>query len=137
MKRHLLLFYLNIFLFLSVGNGEEVKLITSVNSEFTTIHEETIRNLYLGREKFVENKLVEIVENKKAHNRFLKLYVRKDKRAYAGIWRMMVFTGKSLAPKEFDSEESLLEYIAKNKNVIGYTIEEVDDPRIIVINMIK
>lgn len=126
MNLGLLKWLMPFWLMLAMAQAEELQLITSAQSDFSEINEVTLRNLYLGREKFVGSQPVQIVDFNNAQGIFLERYVRKKKKAYRRLWHMMVFTGKSLAPKEFRSKEELYAFIAKTKNVIGYTIYPVD-----------
>jgi hypothetical protein len=50
---------------------------------------------------------------------------------------MMVFAGKSLVPKEFRTKEELYEFVSKNKNVIGYTIHEVDHEGLKILKVVQ
>lgn len=126
-----------IWAFLVLAEADELAVITSVHSDFSQIHADNLRNLYLGREKFVGKQSVQVIDYKNAQGLFLEQYIRKKKKAYTRLWHMMVFTGKSLAPKEFKTEEELYEFIAKNKNIIGYTIQPVEHKEIKVLKVVR
>jgi hypothetical protein len=122
---------------LSFVHAGELKVITSVHSEFNQLSADTLRNLYLGREKFVSQVRVQVVDYRSSQNLFLDRYIRKKKKSYIRIWHMMVFTGKSLAPKEFKSKQELYEFVAKTKNVVAYTTESLDHQDIRVLKIIE
>lgn len=120
-----------------VGNAwsGEIVFFTSAKSTIHEVSLEDVRNLYLGREKFVDSNRVQVVDFEQDQNAFLEKVVRKEKKTYTGLWRMMVFTGKSMAPKVFKSESDLFAYVAKHKNVVAYTMSEVKQENLKVLKV--
>jgi ABC-type phosphate transport system substrate-binding protein len=51
---------------------------------------------------------------------FLRNIVGKSDAAFHATWRSVVFAGQGIMPQSFDSEESLIDYIATVPGAIGY-----------------
>ena len=134
LTRIIVMLLLAFFSILELKAGE-LRVFTSKDSNINKLSIETIRNLYLGREKFVDSHLVRVADCEKSQQAFLENYINKDKKSYTGLWRMMVFTGKARAPKFFEKPTSLADYVAQNKNTIAYTTEKVDLTRFKVIEI--
>jgi len=116
--------------------GAELQFFTSAKSFLTQLDTEDLHNLYLGREKFIHQQKVQVVDYEAAQEIFLKSYLNKSPKNYAGLWRMMVFTGKSLAPKNFENENELFDYVSKNENVIAYTTSKIVPPNLKLIKIL-
>lgn len=54
------------------------------------------------------------------HNTFLSAYVEKTPIAILLIWRGLVMSGQGSMPKTFDSEEAMVQYVARTPGSIGY-----------------
>jgi len=126
MSRFHIILFLTFIYSITCSYGNEITFFTSKNSSFNSIQIETIRNLYLGREKFIGSSKIQVVDLKNDQPIFLEKLIKKEIKNYNGLWRMMVFTGQALAPKVFKSNKELFEYVASNKNVLAYTTSKLD-----------
>lgn len=52
-----------------------------------------------------------------------------------GLWAVLVFTGKGVPPKKFDTDEDLRKAVASNKNAIGYIHSSSADGSVKVIKL--
>ena len=87
------------------------------------ITEANIKNIFLGKtKKFSDGKKavpVEITDGD-IKVQFTKQVLKKNKSTLKAYWSRMVFSGKAVPPKGYDSEMAMKEFIAKNKNAIGF-----------------
>jgi ABC-type phosphate transport system substrate-binding protein len=55
-----------------------------------------------------------------AHEVFLKEFVGKSDAAFQATWRSLVFSGEGSMPKHLNSDEEMVEYVARTSGAIGY-----------------
>jgi hypothetical protein len=117
----------------------DIHIITSKETQLDTVQQEELRNLYLGRTKFVQNKIVFLIDHQPDHPHFLKKVIRKSEYSYRSLWKMKIFTGKGKAPIKIKSIEELLITVARKPNVIAYTSSVIppDHPTIKVLTFIQ
>lgn len=137
MRRFFTLCVFILFGVIAKGYSSDLVLFTSKTSSFNEIDLSTLRNFYLGREKFLGKHKIEILDFTPSQEGFLKNYVRKDKKLYKLTWRMQLFTGKSLAPKIFKNKDDLVKYVLENKNVLAYAPSSILSPSLKSIKIVK
>ncbi len=50
---------------------------------------------------------------------FFREYLNKSVAKYNAYWKRMIFTGKGVPPKSFDTEAGLIDYVSKTGGAIG------------------
>lgn len=93
----------------------------SVNASDITKNE--LRNVFLGSTPVLKNGthvLPILLKAGPVHEEFLSAYIGKNDMAFKAGWRSLVFSGQSIMPKTFDSEASLIDYVAHTRGAIGY-----------------
>ncbi|MBW1940195.1 MAG: substrate-binding domain-containing protein [Deltaproteobacteria bacterium] len=108
---------------ISAASDGDVIIIGNKNVPASSLSKKDIQNIYLGRKtKWDNNQKIIFVTLKKGevHKRFIKEYVGKTSAQYRNYWKKQVFTGKGKAPKCFDAEEKLVDYVANTEGAIGY-----------------
>ena len=86
-----------------------------------------IKNIFLGKKAtWSDGQQITfvILNSGDVHKAFLKYYVKKNPSQFLNYWRHMLFTGKGMEPKAFNSEQALMEYVAAHEGVIGYISNE-------------
>jgi ABC-type phosphate transport system substrate-binding protein len=95
----------------------------------TTVTTKDLQEIFLGkRVQWKDNTAIHpvTVKDQELHSAFLKQYVNKSLAKWNAHWKRMVFTGNGTPPKQFDTQQELLEYVATTVGAIGYV--DADTP---------
>lgn len=81
-----------------------------------------VQDIFLGKKTKLDGTKITfvILKNGEVHEIFLKEYLSRTPSQYTQYWKKMIFTGKGKAPKAFETEEALVEYIQTTEGTIGY-----------------
>jgi ABC-type phosphate transport system substrate-binding protein len=66
---------------------------------------------------------------------FLKVYVGKNDTAFRATWRSLLFSGEAGMPKLLDSDDEMVEYVARTPGAIGYVSESTKTPGVKVLTI--
>ena len=80
-------------------------------------------NIFLGKKATWENgnKITFVtLKDGDTHKTFLRTYIRKTPEQFNYYWKRMLFTGKGVIPKSFESDQEVIEFVSRNKNTVGY-----------------
>jgi hypothetical protein len=61
--------------------------------------------------------------------------VNKSFAKWNAHWKRMVFTGNGTPPKQFDTQQELLEYVAETEGAIGYVDAETPVENVTIIEV--
>lgn len=106
-----------------------VKLITNSENSLEKVDIRFIEKLFLGKtKKWSDGKkaIPLVLKNKAIHSEFLKQYVKKSVSKFSNYWKKLIFTGRGIPPKEFSSEQEVIEYIKTHPGSIGYVSADTD-----------
>ena len=108
-----------------IAAQEPVKAVVVTHGETAQadIQKKDLKDIYLGRKTTWNDKtpiIFVVLKEGQVHEDFLKDYVGKTPSQFTSYWKQQVFTGKGKMPKEFETEEKLMAYVAKTKGAIGY-----------------
>ncbi len=69
------------------------------------------------------------------HEVFLTKHLGESPDEFRAQWRKAVFTGQGSMPKAFDSESSLIEYVATTPGALGYVsrVSATDNVKLITV----
>jgi ABC-type phosphate transport system substrate-binding protein len=98
-------------------------LVANEGVPISEITDADLRAIFLGtRTRFADGSHAVPVTLKggAVHEVFLKKHVGEGPEEFRSQWRKVVFTGQGAMPKAFDSESSVLEYVAATPGAIGY-----------------
>lgn len=101
----------------------EIKIIANPNVKPSEISRDELDRIFLMTKTSLPGAShVEPVLEKggTAHDLFLKEYIGRTDAALMTYYRSLVFTGKALIPRSFDSDLEVSQYVAKTKGAIGY-----------------
>ena len=101
----------------------DILIIANQNVPETTVTKKDLQAMFLGkRVQWKDNTAIHPVTVKEAelHKAFLKQYVKKSFAKWNAHWKRMVFTGNGTPPKQFATQQELLEYVATTTGAIGY-----------------
>ena len=89
-----------------------------------SLSDSDISRIYLGKSKsFGDGTSIEAVNQQPdagVTEAFNEKVVKKSSSQLKAYWSKLVFTGKGTPPKELDSDEAVLDFVAKNPGAIGY-----------------
>lgn len=105
----------------------DVKLIANPSVKADTISPEEIKRVFLQEKtSLADGSYVEPVIEKDgpSHEAFLKMYMGRTDDDLRTYYRALVFTGRGSMPKELDSDNEMVAYVARTKGAIGYVSAE-------------
>ena len=91
-----------------------------------TIDGGTIKAVFRGKKVAWSNKTpvtVAILKGGTVHEEFLKTAFNISASAFSNHWRLTAMTGGGVAPKEFATEQELLQFVSSTPGAIGYVDE--------------
>ncbi|MBE0360165.1 type 2 periplasmic-binding domain-containing protein [Pseudoalteromonas aliena] len=106
----------------SVSAFAEVAVIINP-SNTSTIDIDAIKKIYLGKNKSFDNgtKVSPVDQNGTAvADEFNDKVVGKSSSQINAYWSKLVFTGKGTPPGKLDSDQAVIDFVAANKDAIGY-----------------
>lgn len=101
----------------------DIVIIAHQDVSETTVTEKDLQEMFLGkRVQWKDNTAIHpvTVKDQKHHSVFLKQYVNKSSAKWNAHWKRMVFTGNGTPPKQFATQQELLDYVANTAGAIGY-----------------
>ncbi len=101
----------------------DIVIVTNSSVDTQSMTKQQLKSVFLGqRIKWDNNQRIKVAILKKTdlHKKFVRSFTQKSPSQFHAWWKRMLFTGKGSPPIRFDSEEKLIEYIAKTKGAIGY-----------------
>lgn len=113
------------FALVSVANvaGSDIKVIanSSVITDFISMAE--LRRIYLLQtRKLKDGSVVEPVLQKRGslHDAFSRQFLDRDGEEIRTYYHGIVFTGKGSLPREVNSDEEMVSYVARTRGAVGY-----------------
>jgi ABC-type phosphate transport system substrate-binding protein len=107
----------------SAARAQDVVLVANKGVRISEITDTDLRAIFTGtRTRFADGSHAVPVTLKggPVHEVFLRNHVGEGPEEFRAEWRKVVFTGQGAMPKAFDSESSLVEYVAATPGAVGY-----------------
>lgn len=108
---------------LSLQAVAEVVVVVHPDNQ-ATITKQTVKRLFLGKETaFPNGKAATIVQQpatNQQRSEFDSDVLGRSSAQVSAMWAKLVFTGRGIAPQEFDSDAKVIEFIQSDENAIGY-----------------
>ncbi len=101
----------------------DIVIVANSLNDTQSMTKQQLRSIFLGqRIKWDDNQRIKVAIQHKTdlHKKFVRSFTQKNLSQFEAWWKRMIFTGKGLPPKGFESEEKLIEYIVKTEGAIGY-----------------
>ncbi len=113
-------------------------IIANSSVAIDAMTKEDIGEIFLGKKvKWNEGGQIKIAMLKKSgiYEEFVNDFTRKTLHQFHIYWKRLVFIGKGLPPKLFETEEELVNYVARTEGAISYaeSLIKADGVKIIVI----
>ncbi len=117
----------------------EVVVITNSTVGMDSMPKDELKKIFLGKKiKWSDDMRIKVTALKKGevHKEFVKMYTKKSTSQFKNYWKNMIFTGKGMPPKQFETESELIDYVSTTDGAIGYisTDKKTDDIKILIIN---
>jgi ABC-type phosphate transport system substrate-binding protein len=113
-------------------------VIAHSNIPETTITTKELQEIFLGkRVQWQDNTAIHpvTIRDRKLHETFLKQYIQKSPAKWNAHWKRMVFTGNGTPPRQFDTQQELLDYVANTAGAIGYVDAETPVEHVTIIEV--
>ena len=97
------------------------------NSATKSLSSDDIKNVFLGKKSTLttgEKVILATLANGEVHTTFMEQTLGKQPDQFSVYWKQLVFTGRGSMPKSFDTEQDLIDYVAKTKGAVGYVSAE-------------
>lgn len=102
----------------------EVVVITNKAMPVSSMSQEEVYRIYLGKTKFLSNGLKVIPVDQRvgspARNKFYSEIIKKSDTEMKSYWARVMFTGQGNPPIQESDDNSVKELVSKNPNCIGY-----------------
>ncbi len=111
------------FLIASVSSASEVRIIANPSVTSSSIRKADAAKIFLGKTTFWDNgdKIIPVIlRSGEVHENFLKQYIEKTPSQFTMYWKQIVFSGKGLELKSFDSESDLVKFVSETGGAVGY-----------------
>jgi len=111
----------------------ELRVIVNSQVSSEALKSDFIMNVFLGKTtKWSDgSKIVPVVLAKGETSRnFLHRFVKKTPEQFSTFWKKQIFTGKGTPPKEFESEDDLIKFVAENNGAIGFVTKAPESDKV-------
>lgn len=102
-----------------------VFLATSENVSLDSPSQKELAAIFLGQKRYWKDGTrvkIAILESQDEQQKFLNVVADRSPRQYWAHWRNIVFSGRGVMPKIFETEEELLGYLEKEEGAIGQIV---------------
>ena len=104
-------------------------LVIIVNPDVSsTVLKNDLKRIYLNRKKRWNGGkgiVTATLADGTLHRLFLEKYINKSSAQFNTFWKRVIFTGKGAPPKNFQTEEELVVFVANTPGAIGYVSRNV------------
>lgn len=116
----------------------DIIFIANKSVPVNSLEQSQIKNIFLGKlAKWPDGSSVKFVTLRgETHSKFLKRYIQRTESQYKTYWKKMLFTGKGLPPKQYETSDEVIHHIAGMEGAVGYIEKEAatDDIKILSVN---
>ena len=122
MKLKLIAFVMLLCIIPGICFAGDIVLIVNPSVPETTLSKNDLGNIYLGKKTSWSDgsKIKFVIQKGDINSSFVKSFVGKTETQFKIFWKKQVFTGKGSPPKEFDSDQAMVEFVAHTTGAIGY-----------------
>jgi TonB family protein len=122
------------------GLAGDVKVIANRSIKADSISASELRKVFLAEQNTLKNgSHVEPVFERggTTHETFLREFLRENAGSLQSHYGALVFTGKALMPKSFNSDAEVLIYVARTRGAIGYVDASASSEGVKVLDVIS
>jgi len=121
MRAHIL-WFLAILSCTAILAFPEIIIIAHPDTPVSLLKREEIRDIFTGKKTLWNNTTkitISILTDSDAHRKFVRDFIKKTPAQFKNFWRQKVFTSEGTIPRTFQTEESMIEFVAKTKGAVG------------------
>lgn len=109
----------------------KVVLVVNKDVPFNQMPKMVVKGVFTGEIKSLkgmEELIVCLQEDKKAHEEFLQQYLEMTPSQFEQAWQRLIFTGKAMEPETLSDAAEVIEFVQENPGAIGYIpLEALND----------
>jgi len=116
----------------------DVKIIANESVQADSISMSDLRGVYLQEKRTLKGGSLVVPVLKKSgavHEAFLRDYLNRDSQEIQTYYEGLTFSGKGSMPKELDSDEEMVAYVARTRGAIGYVSATAATPGVKVLRI--
>ncbi len=101
----------------------DIYVIAHKNSAIQNLNLETLKEIYLGNRQYInELRVLPLDQDSQESTRqqFYQDIIQKPQGQLISHWSRLIFTGKGQAPIALSGDQSIVNFVSNNPNVIGY-----------------
>lgn len=109
--------------------ADSVMVIANPSVPDSLLSKKDVSNIFLGKKSTWDDgrKIVFVILKKsKTHDDFLKTYLSKTATQFDTLWKKKMFTGRGIPPKAMNSDQAMVDFVAKTAGAIGYVSPHAD-----------
>ena len=129
-------FALILFVLISQLASADIVLIAHKKMPINQLSKDDIQNIYLGNRQIINNlRIIPLDQEHDSPTRltFYALVFNMPHNQIISHWSRLIFTGKGQAPIALAGNNSILDFVRHNPNVIGYIDEKYLTPDVKVL----
>jgi ABC-type phosphate transport system substrate-binding protein len=115
----------------------ELVVVANARCAVDSLTREQVINIFLGRYRQMPNGIaatpLDLPETHSEKARFYRLLVNKDLSEIDAYWARLVFSGKTLPPRQAANQQELVAWLARDKGAIAYMERGQIDARLKVV----
>jgi len=114
----------------------DIAIIAHPSANTSNLTQETVRDLYLGNRQYVaQTRFIPLDQDgdSKIRQVFYERLIDKPENQVISHWSRLIFTGKGQAPISLTGDNSIIQFVKNNPNVIGYVDKDFVDETIKVV----
>jgi ABC-type phosphate transport system substrate-binding protein len=95
----------------------------------TAVDDKDVQRIYLGKLTRWNDEITIVpvmLKSGPLQDEFIERYLDRSVQRFVTYWRQMVFTGKGIPPKGFDSESELVAFVARTPGAVGFASAGTD-----------
>ncbi len=104
-----------------------VSIIINRETTVPSLTRADVEQIYMGKKTTWDDGwpivAVMLNEDSEASREFLAVFLNKSPEQYRAYWRKEIFSGASAVPRTFDTEEQILDFVARTQGAIGVVME--------------
>lgn len=115
-----------------------VVVIGNASVPDASLSKQEVGNIFQGKKTTWDDgsRIVFVVlKGSAAHDQFLKEYVGKTDSQFDTFWKKQMFTGKGTPPQSFDSDQAMIDFVARTAGAIGYVSTNANVANVKTINV--
>lgn len=121
-----------------MAGADGVKIIGNKSVPFSELSREDVTKIFLYKQvEWPDKSKISfvILKDGAVHDSFVRLYLRRSPQQYSRYWKMMLFTGKGIMPKIFESDNEIVRFVASTDGAIGYVSMETPVENVKIISV--